>query len=365
MKLKSDPQKVTVPWQVTVTFIFFFFFIQASILVAQNHQNNWQWKNRLQFGLDYDSNVKETRVDQKKDGLSKLIWDSQAKYFSQNYFVNMQYHGGIQGYFCTPEEHKMAHDLSGTFVYQLLPKVRLGTRLWGRFKYFNRYDWHYVIRSSELFFTFNILKSHLTAAYENEGLNYLNYNRFNFNTNHLYLALVKRLARYLSGQLKSGYRSINYQRYALFYDPQSNEIRSRNYKQQDNHYYVSVQASVQKKFLSNLEYQFSRNSSNSYGFSYREHRVTLSIVCPFSEILLLRIYGGLQRKKYDEALSKIIVTEFDTEREISNFFITDFSTDLTDKLSLLFRYSWYNNESPVPGRYYQKTLLSCSIEYRF
>jgi hypothetical protein len=362
---KNKLINVTVIWQVTVTFILFIFFIQASFASAQSHQNNWQWKNRLQCGLDYDSNVEETRNNQKNDGLSKFILESQAKSTSQSYLIQLQYHGGFQYYFQTSAEHKMTHDVSGTFVYQLLPNMRFGTRLWARLKSFSGYDWHYFIKSSELFFTFNVMASHLTSAYENEGLNYLNYNRFNFNAHHFYLALVKRLAPPLTGQLKSGYRLINFQRKAI--SPKSQEIYVDylDFRQQDDHYYFSIQGSLQKMVLSNLEYHFSRNSSNSYGFSYREHRITLSLVCPLHQRLLLRIYGGLQRKKYDEALNKIIVTEFDTEREISNFFITDFSTDVSDKLSLLLRYSWYNNESPVPGRYYQKTLLSCSFEYRF
>lgn len=356
---------IKAPHSAFLTFVFIIFFIHASFSVAQNSYDNWQWKNRLQFGVDFDSNVEETRLNQKSDGLSKFILESQAKLTNQAYLIHLQYHGGLQYYFQTSAEHKMSHDVSGTFIYQLLPKVRFGTRLWGRLKYFSGYDWHYFVKSSELFFTFDVLASQLTSAYENEGLNYLNYHRFNFNTHHFYFTLMKRIAPPLTGQLKSGYRLINFQRNAI--SPKSQEIfiDYLDFRQQDDHYYFSIQGTVQKKVLSNLEYRFSRNLSNSYGFSYREHRVTLSLVCPLSEKFMLRIYSGLQRKTYDEALNKIIVTEFDTEREISNFFITDFSTDLSDNLSLLFRYSWYNNESPVPGRYYQKTLASVSLEYRF
>lgn len=362
MIAKSKFYNMTVTSQVTAMLTFIIFVFHASHSLAQSSHDAWHWKSRLQFGVDYDSNVEERRLNQHSDGLSKIILESQAKLSSQSYLIHLQYHGGLQYYFQTAAEHKMTHDLGGTFRYQLLPKVRFGTRLWGRLKYFNGYDWHYFIKSTELFFTFNVLAAQLTSAYENEGLNYLNYHRFNFNTHHFYLALAKRLAPPVTGQLKSGYRLINFQRNAI--SPLSHEF-DVNFQQQDDHYYLSAQASVQKKILGNLEYQFVRNLSNSYGFSYREHRLTLSLVCPLHQRLLLRVYGGWQRKKYDEALNKIIETELDAEREISNFFITDFSTDLTDNLSLLFRYSWYNNESPVPGRYYQKTLLSCSLEYRF
>lgn len=366
MIIKDKFQNVTVTSQMTVTFfIFVILFLHASLVVAQSSQDNWQWKHRLQTGVDYDSNVEEARLNQKSDGLTKFILESQGKLASQSYLIHLHYHGGLQYYFQTSAEHKMTHDASGAFIYHLAPKLRFGTRLRGRFKYFNGYDWHYVIKSSELFLTFNVLASQLTSAYENEGLNYLNYHRFNFTTHHFSLSLAKRVAPPLTCQIKSGYRLINFQRNAI--SPKSQElfIDYLDFRQQDDHYYFSIQGSLQKKVLSNLVYQIARNLSNSYGFSYWEHRATLSMVWPLHQKVLLRIYGGLQRKKYDEALNKIIQTELDTEREISNFFIADFSTDLTDKLSLLLRYSWYNNESPVPGRYYQKTLLSCSLEYRF
>lgn len=353
------------PYPISLAFIFSMIILQASSPFAQNLQDSWHWKTRLQFGVDYDSNVEESRLNQRSDGLTKLILESQGKLISPSYLVYLQYHGGWQYYFQTAAEHKMTHDLGGTFVYQILPKLRFGTRLWGRLKYFNGYDWHYFIKKSELFLSLNVLSSQLTAAYENEGLNYLNYHRFNFNTHHVSFSLERRIAPPVTAQLESGYRSINFQRQAISPKSQEIYIDYLNFRQQDDHYYCSIQGSVQKKVLSNLEYQFARNLSNSYGFSYREHRLTLSLVCLLHQRLLFRMYGGLQRKKYDEALNKFIETELDTEREISNFFITDFSTDLTDKLSLLLRYSYYNNESPVPGRYYQKTLLSCSIEYRF
>lgn len=363
MNRKIERSHVTVTYQVTVTLLIFF--IQASCSVAQNTHDNWHWKHRLQWGVDYDSNVAEARINRQSDGLTKLILESQGKLTSQSYLIHLQYHGGLQYYFQTAAEHKIAQDASGTFIYQVAPKIRFGTVLWGRFKYFNGYDWHYLIKSTELFLTFNVLASQLRTAYENEGLNYLKYHRFDFNTHHFTLSLIKRIGPILTGQVKSGYRLINFQRNAISPKSQGLYIDYLDFRQQDDHYYFSIQGSIQKKALSNFQYRYSRNLSNSYGFSYRQHRATLSLVCPLHEKWLLRIYGGLQRKKYDEALNKIIQTELDTEREISNFFITDFSTDLTDKLSLLLRYSWYNNESPLPGRYYQKTILSCSFEYRF
>ena len=121
----------------------------------------------------------------------------------------------------------------------------------------------------------------------------------------------------------------------------------------------------QKNFLFSIEYLFQNNSSNSYGFSYRHQRMTLSLASPITRGVLLRAFAGLQRKQYLEQLDKIIITELDSEREKNNFIIIDLSKDIFTNLTFLLRYSWYNNESPIPGSYYQKQLTSCSLEYRF
>jgi hypothetical protein len=143
------------------------------------------------------------------------------------------------------------------------------------------------------------------------------------------------------------------------------EVLATGQKQKDKNRYVSLQWRYQKKWLLSIEYLFQNNSSNSYGFSYQFHRMTLSTAIHFKMGILMRLFAGLQRKKYAEALDKLISADLDSEREKSNFIILDFSKDITPHLCALIRLSYYYNESPIPGRYYSKSLSSCSLEYRF
>ncbi|UCE06041.1 MAG: hypothetical protein JSW07_21035 [bacterium] len=351
--------KVSLPWLL----IFYFFYVDSSHSQVNDHK--WLLKNRVHSGIDYDTNVEESRKERQSDGLVKFIWDSQAKHYNKTYLVNLQYHGGFQYYLKTPSEHKMTHDLSGVLVYQFSPAIRFGMRLWGRFKYFNRHDWHYFLNTSELFLSFNVLFLHSTIGYENEALTYLNYNKYNFNAHHVYLLFVKRFGDYFSTHLKTGYRDFDYQRKAVSPESTAENLLPLNKNQQDDNPYVSIQLSYQKGVLGIVEYQWQRNLSNSYGFSFVQHKLTLSLISSLSKGFLIRIYGSIRRKNYDEVLSRAFLTELDTEREISNFLILDCSKEISASLSLLIRLSFYDNESPIPGKYYQKTLASVSLEYRF
>ena len=196
-------------------------------------------------------------------------------------------------------------------------------------------------------------------------MNYFNYNKFNFNCNKIIVTIQRRFKCHFFAQFKACFQSKNYQRYALYYDPFLDDLPFSNQRQKDKNKYFSIHGSYQNKFLTSLEYLYQNNSSNSYGFSYNYHRLTVSTATPLIKGFLMRVFGGWQQKNYTQALDKVIVTELDSERENSNFLIIDISKDLTTSLSFLIRQSWYDNESPIPGRYYQKRLTSCLLEYRF
>ena len=352
-------------WNLSFAWLVMLCFIHVDFSYPQASDGKWLLKNRVQTGIDYDTNIKESRNGKLADGLVKFIWDSQAKHYNKTYLAKLQYHGGFQYYLHTPAEHKMTHDLSGAFVYQFSKRLRLGTRLWARLKYFNRHDWHYFLNTSELFLSFNILPVQATVGYEKEGLTYLNYNRYNFSAHHFYLLFSKRLGSYFSANLKTGYRSFSYHRLAVSPESRQEKLISLNKNQHDDNPYASIQLSFQKGIFGSLEYQLQRNLSNSYGFSFLQHKVTLSLIRSLPKGFMVRIFGSLQHKQYDEDLGRAFVTELDTEREISNFLILDCSREISSSLSVLIRLSFYDNESPVPGRYYQKTMVSGSVEYRF
>ena len=85
--------KASIPWLLIICF----FHVDSSR--SQVNDSKWLIKNRIQSGIDYDTNVEESRTKKLSDGLVKFIWDSQAKHYNKTYLANLQYHGGFQ-YYC-------------------------------------------------------------------------------------------------------------------------------------------------------------------------------------------------------------------------------------------------------------------------
>jgi hypothetical protein len=205
----------------------------------------------------------------------------------------------------------------------------------------------------------------MSIFYAREEFNYFDYDQFDFGVGKLIVSLQRRFGSNLSLQLKACQQGINFRRRALIYDAIIDDFNFINEKQKDDNRFIAVRWTYQQNLLCSIEYLFQDNNSNSYGFSYQFHRLTFSTATHLSKSTLLRLFGGVQRKKYAQPLDKLITTDLDSERELGNFLIFDLSQDFNQSLSIVFRYSYYYNESPIPGRYFQKQLSSCSIEYRF
>ena len=340
-------------------------FLLFSAQFAHPKESPWTIKTRIQHGVEYDDNIEESRDSTQSDGLMKFVLSSRLKYFQNKWFIQLNYHGGMQYYFASPFENKFSHDVYGTINYLQSPRVRMGGNFHTRIKTFSRRNWDYVLSDCEAFLSFIFGRYQLSFYYTLQGLNYLNYDQFDFGVHKFALALQRRMGRYNSIQLKVCRQKIDFTRYALSYDPVFDEIFVNEKKQNDKNSYLAIQWRHQKKWLFSTEYLFQNNSSNSYGFSYRFHRITLSTASHFRFGILLRLFAGWQRKKYAEALDKLVATELDSEREKSNFFILDISKDITKRLTTFFRFSYYYNESPIPGSYYPIRLSSCSLEYLF
>ena len=334
-------------------------------LSGQTKPRNWSFKTRIQQGFEFDSNIEEEQLNPVSDYLFKLVCNTQFKMVSKNYLTQFEYHGGIQRYFQTPNEHKMIHDFHALGIYKCSKRIRIGNRLWGRFKYFNQRDWQYWSAKLEPFILINLPLFQFTFRYQIETLDHLNYNQFDFKGHQFNFIIDKQLSRYISTRLSAGQQNIHYQMYALIYKPFLDVLFFTKYLHEDKKNFISIQSNYKRNFLCYLKYLYQRNLSNSYGFAYRHHRITFSFTTSVGKSSYLRLFTGFQHKKYDIDLKKIIITQLDTEREISNFLIIDWSRNISLDLNLLLRCSWFDNESPIPGLYYQKLLFSCSFEYRF
>ncbi len=325
----------------------------------------WRWKTRLQPGFEFDHNIFEQRQNPVADELLKLIGESQLRIFYKKFYGSFQYHGGLQHYLRTPSEHKFIQSLHTNLVYQLQPSLWLGFNGSARFKYFNQANREYWLTHGETFCQWQFTPFQITGIFQLNRLDYPHYNQFDFHAQSGFGSVTYRHENGIFWMLKAGYQFQQFKRSALKLDFLSRENIATERPQRDENFQCLLQAGYQKTPLATLEFLYLQNHSNSYGFTYQLRRFTGSIASPLYGNILLRLFVGIQAKKYDEALDKIILTELDTEREQSNFFIGDFSRRLTANIDIFLRLSWFNNESPFPGQYYHKQLTTISFEYRF
>jgi len=333
---------------------------------AADHPSRWLLKARIQQGVELDDNMYETRSASESDGLYKIIVDTNAGYADASWTVQVHYHSGYQHYFNTPSENKWTNDLRvSCAIAGWKNRLMLGCQMRARVKFFHSHDWEYGLYDAEPYVSLALFGLRARFSVNFERLNYFQYNQFDYAAHALNFAVIKRFKSGVQVQIDAGQQSREYERFALVFMPYLNAPLYSTVPQSDVNHYGGCELSYQKRALFSLRYAFQDNGSNSYGFSYHQHRFILSTALPLNNTMLLRIFGGLQQKKYKESLHRIIVTELDTERENSNFIIVDLSKSITPSLSLLIRGVWYNNESPIPGRYYQKSLTSICLEYQF
>ncbi|MFZ5517622.1 MAG: hypothetical protein ACOY90_13325 [Candidatus Zhuqueibacterota bacterium] len=357
---------MTDPLKSTLIQLFIIAAISPSVTFAQADQSAWLFKTRIQQGFEYDSNTLEAKENLESDALYKLILSTQAKISGKGWLGQLHYHGGFHRYFFSPSENKLTNDLQTYFVHNLMKnRISIGGQALVRFKYFHHHDWEYSLSNIEPFIAATVFQTRLAISFNFEQLHYFEYDQFNFKARTISLSAGKRLHGNVRLQLKAGQQTRNYDRFALVYKPFLDSALYSNLLQKDVFNFGGFELSLQKRMLCSIEYVFQDNASNSYGFTYTQHRLTVSAAVPLKNGMLIRLLSGLQRKEYAESLNRIIVTELDTERENSNFFIIDFSRNLSSTLNLLVRGSWFNNESPIPGRYYQKSLTSICLEYSF
>lgn len=328
-------------------------------------QGVWLVKTRIHQGFEYDNNAEMSRDNQLSDGLVKIIVNSQARYIRHSRYAKLSYHGGLQYYFRTSTQHKQIHQVNGFYRDKLFSRVYYGAQGLVRLKLYHHINWQYNFSNINPFLLFDLNLFLLRFSSDLKFLNYFNYRQFDFQAQQFKLAVEKRLNRRWFARFEAGRQVVDFQRPALNYDPVSGEVQDMFEPQQDHNYHFAFYGSYQKRTIQSLEYVFQSNSSNSYGFSYILQRITYSATFPLSRTILLRILAGIEIKKYDQQLEDVIRTTIDSELENNNFFILDYSIDITPTLSTVIRCAWFDNESPVPGRYYQKILSSISCEYRF
>ncbi len=326
----------------------------------------WEHSGRWQLSLEQDTNVKESPKEAESAGSLRLFADFQAQRPGGRSRAEISLQGAWQSYGRHREEAKLMADVHTTVLWRVAARWELGAQgvLRGKLWLYDRPD---HLFSSLLVFAEGRLPAQLglRGSVAQESMNYAGSTFYDQTGWRGAVQAFRAVSARLVVIVEAGLERSRMDRPALRYEESSKRWWPLPCEQVDRGAHGGVFFQLQALGHWRAGYQYERSRSNSFGYSYVRQRLQVLGATRFSQKVLLRLFGALQRKRYAEVLGPWIPIGLDTEREQSNLLLMDVSRELAQGYRLLLRISWYDNESLIRGRYYQKGLFSLSLERRF
>jgi len=328
--------------------------------------SSWSFRNRLQGGLEYDSNVTEA-VDNPQAATSlRFMFESKASHRGKKLYMNFAYRGGLQLYRDFFAENKLANEAQFGLQIKPSPRFSFGVENWGRLKIFLNRDIDYGLGYLCPYASVNLsTKISARAGMRMQALSYANYDVFNYKSlsffTKVYWYVLKGLfvspqIRYINYTLNRHAHTISPDKTFWFTSTENQNDRTTSLGFQIDYYHNGL--------LVDVSYHYDTNRSNSYGAGYSRHLFVFSLARQISA-LMVRFYASLQKKNYLDELLPFWPQFLDTDEENTNFLILDVSYPLSRHAVFSLRSAWYQNESPYAALYYKKNLLFAIIEIAF
>lgn len=329
-------------------------------------QKPWQLDYRVQAGLENDSNIYESSVAPVSTPVGRLLLQSKAERVSKNVRLLFDYSGALLLYRAHNDEHKLLNDLKGGVTLRANDWLRLFMQGEVTLKNYLNNTADYGTSGGILGATAGLSeRAALEAGMENGQLDYAaSDSLFDYTFWGAFLTLRHRLAQNSLVELTAQRRRLDYLRFAYLHGDAA-FVQRAPYAQRENFSAVRLTFTMSRKWLlrASLEAQFNR--SNSLGYDYDRLRLQALTAWSPAKRWLIRAAAMMQTKSYAESTPPIVPPEFDAEREQSNNLIVDVSRDLSNELTLLARISYHDNESPIRGVFYRKTVFFTGMELRF
>lgn len=329
-------------------------------------QKPWQLDYRVQAGFENDSNIYESSIAPVSTPVGRLLVQSKAERASKNMRLLLDYSGALLVYRAHNDEHKLLNDLKGGITLRANDWLRFFTQGEVTLKNYLNNPADYGTAGGTLGATAGLSeRSAIEAGAESGQLDYAaSDSLFDYTFWGAFMSLRHRLGQGSFVELTAQRRQLDYLRSAyLRFD--ATPVQRAPYAQQERFSALRLAFTMSRKWMlrASLEMQFNR--SNSLGYDYDRLRLQMLTAWSPARRWLVRAAAMLQSKSYAESTPPIVPPEFDAEREQSNNVIVDVSRDLSDELTLLARFSYHDNESPIRGVFYRKTVLFTGMELRF
>lgn len=327
----------------------------------------WRTKTRVQSSFEFDDNIREAPGDSSsllEDSSLRLIFHSKATRTSKQSRLALEYKGGLQTYLQNEIENKLVNEIKvGTHLN--IGRLQFGARGNGRLKIYLNDVLDYASGNLEIFArrpTVGNLRAEI--GLKADAISYQTHSIYNVRAAQIRGALARRIAHGLNLKLALARSTRFYDRFALAFESAVDNLQVTGTRQKDRSWQIRALATYSRGFLVNVNYEFQHLDSNSFGYAFHRHQLSVVFGVPLSRKTWLRGFAALQIKKYSEESLPIFPTDVDTERDESNFIIIDLSRDLTANLTAIARLATYSNESIIRDRFYRKSLLTLGFDFR-
>ncbi|NIA28486.1 MAG: hypothetical protein GWP06_01070 [Actinobacteria bacterium] len=326
-------------------------------------QSKWRINNRFQVLFEHDNNVEESIRDAREAQSVRFLVQARATRIDHRSQTHLSYQGGLQIYNNFSIENKLINEGQINYFFNVLPRLKLGVRAFGRLKLFLNRDTDYALGYVSPFLQMQLLKNlTMQTGVRQENLDYAKSVYYDYKSPSVFVEMTKRFSHRISISPFFSYAVYRYDRPVFKLFPTFPEANAP--QQRDHANLFSLRAGwLWKGWLLNLSANHERYHSNSYGYEYRKQYLTILVAKNFYGFLI-RGVGEWQKKKYLDELLPAWPLELDTEREQSNFLVLDLSRDVTSSLTCVIRFAWYENESPWASFYYNKRLVNAGVEFR-
>ncbi|MCR4439526.1 MAG: hypothetical protein QHJ34_15865 [bacterium] len=326
----------------------------------------WQRSTRVQLALEQDNNIKESPTQPEGAPSLRFLLHCRGQGQHGKTAADFSLQLVCQGYWQHLEENKAVGELAAGGTWFASQRWSLGGRGSLRLKTFLNGGLTYLASTVTAFAHTQLpAKISATASLSGESLDYSGSSEYDSQGWGAELVLSRPVAAWLRVGATMGGQQGSLDRPAYTYDRATDRWSTLPDRHRDRSFHGGARLEVHRRGQWAIAYLYERTSSNSYGYGFLRHKVSLLGAVRLHEKVLLRLYGLLQRKRYAEEVGPTVPMGLDTEREQSNVLVVDFSRPLSARLTAILRLAWYDNESLVRGWYYEKSTMSLSLERRF
>jgi hypothetical protein len=337
------------------------------------------WEKDVRMTYEYDDNVREEIVDPVRARVARIslrsdvVWDD-----STTQQLSLLYQGGYKRYFDVDRD---SIDISSQLIQegQAVYRRRLGGNVVEASAGLKNRTW-----LDEDFFFVNedaftrlwgglALRRNLSPSLTGEvmarasGIEFKHVDQFfGYDAESARLGVAKEFSDGVVADLSYAVEQRTYDGRGKLRGPEddpANISAPDRPRQIDLAHEVGIGVALFGNFGFQGRYRYRLNNSNSFGFDYYSHILSLQLAQQLPWRLIAQFYGSVELRKFRETVLGLAGT-LDVEDTDNNVLVFQLLREINGHLDVEARYGRYRNESINLGRFYTRNLYSVGFRVR-